>query len=111
MNHEDRLAKAENTCMRIASYLEGIEGVDVEVQKNTIGHDPHGVRITLTRSDVSLLQVQENLKNGTPRIWMRCDQDMQGNFDGTTARISPFGLYEGEADIVGKRLAEEINNL
>ena len=111
MNHEDRLAKAENTCIRIASYLEGIEGINVEVQKNTLGHDPHGVRITLTRSDASLLQVQENLKNGTPRIWMRCDQDMQGNFNGTTARISPFGLYEGEADIVGKRLAEEISNL
>ena len=111
MNHEDRLAKAERTCTVIASHIKGIEGVDVEVQENTIGHDPHGVKITLTKKGASLLSVQEALKNGSPRIWMRCDQDLDGNYDENHARISPFGLYPGEDEIVGSRLFEELKKL
>jgi len=111
MNHEDRLAKAENTCTRIASFINRIEGVTVEVQKNTIGHDPHGVLITLDKEGASLLDVQEALKEGNPRIWMRCNQDMDGSYDGNIARISPFGLYPGEDEIVGSRLAEELNKI
>jgi L-seryl-tRNA(Ser) seleniumtransferase len=111
MNHEDRLAKAEKTCAVIASYLKGIEGVGVEIQENTIGHDPHGVKITLTKEGASLVSVQEALKNGSPRIWMRCDQDLDGNYDGNLARISPFGLYPGEDEIVGSRLSEELKKL
>ena len=111
MNHEDRLAKAEKTCSVIASHIKGIEGVNVEIQENTIGHDPHGVRITLTKDGASLIDIQEALKNGNPRIWMRCDQDLDGNYDGNLARISPFGLYPGEDEIVGSRLAEELKKL
>ena len=111
MNHEDRLAKAERTCSVIASYIKEIEGVDVEIQENTIGHDPHGVKITLKKEGASLVSVQEALKNGSPRIWMRCDQDLDGNYDGNNARISPFGLYPGEDEIVGSRLSEELKNL
>jgi D-glucosaminate-6-phosphate ammonia-lyase len=111
MNHEDRLAKAERTCAVIASHIKGIEGVDVEVQENTIGHDPHGVKITLTKEGASLVSVQEALKNGSPRIWMRCDQDLDGNYDENNARISPFGLYPGEDEIVGSRLSEELKKL
>ena len=55
--------------------------------------------------------VQEALKNGSPRIWMRCDQDLDGNYDENNARISPFGLYPGEDEIVGSRLSEELKKL
>ena len=111
MNHEDRLAKAEATSNKILSYLKNIESIKVELEKNTVGHDPHGLSIKLTKEGASLMDVQEALKKGDPRIWIRCDQDMEGNFDGNSVRLSPFGLYEGEAEIVGKRLAEEILKL
>lgn len=111
INHEDRLAKAEKLCIKIASYIKDIEGIDVEVQKNTFGHDPHGVKITLTKEGASLLDVQNALRDGDPRIWIRCDQDMDGNFNGNLTRISPFGLYQGEEDIVGKRLSEELRKI
>ncbi len=111
INHEDRLAKAEKLCIKIASYIKDIDGIDVEVQKNTFGHDPHGVKITLTKEGASLLDVQNALRDGDPRIWIRCDQDMDGNFNGNLTRISPFGLYQGEEDIVGKRLSEELRKI
>ena len=111
INHEDRLAKAEKICIKIASYIKNIEGIDVEVQENTLGHDPHGVKITLTKNNASLIDVQNALRDGNPAIWIRCDQDMDGNFNGNLARISPFGLYEGEEEIVGKRLAEELKKI
>ena len=110
-NHEDRLAKAEKTCVKIASYIKDIDGIEVEVQENTLGHDPHGVKITLTKENASLLDVQDALRDGNPRIWIRCDQDMEGNFNKRLTRISPFGLYNGEAEIVGKRLAEELGKI
>ena len=111
INHEDRLAKAEKICIKIASYIKDIEGINVEVQENTLGHDPHGVKITLTKNNASLMDVQNALRDGNPAIWIRCDQDMDGDFNGNLTRISPFGLYEGEEDIVGQRLAEELKKL
>ena len=111
INHEDRLAKAEKICIKIASYIKNIEGIDVEVQENTLGHDPHGVKITLTKNNASLIDVQDALRDGDPAIWIRCDQDMDGNFNGNLARISPFGLYDGEEDVVGERLAEELKKI
>ncbi len=71
----------------------------VEVQENTLGHDPHGVKITLTKENASLLDVQDALRDGNPRIWIRCDQDMEGNFNKRLTRISPFGLYDGEVKL------------
>ena len=111
INHEDRLAKAEKLCIKIASYINNIEGIEVEVQENTLGHDPHGVKITLTKNNSSLIDVQNALRDGNPAIWIRCDQDMDGNFNGNLARISPFGLYDGEEDVVGERLAEELKKI
>ena len=111
INHEDRLAKAEKLCIKIASYINNIEGIEVEVQENTLGHDPHGVKITLTKNNSSLIDVQNALRDGNPAIWIRCDQDMDGNFNGNLARISPFGLYDGEEEIVGERLAEELRKI
>ena len=111
INHEDRLAKAEKICIKIASYIKNIEGIEVEVQENTLGHDPHGVKITLTKNNASLVDVQDALRDGNPAIWIRCDQDMDGNFNGNLARISPFGLYDGEEEVVGERLAEELKKI
>ena len=111
INHEDRLAKAEKLCIKIASYIKDIDGIEVEVQENTLGHDPHGVKITLTKEGATLMDVQNALRDGDPRIWIRCDQDMDGNFNGNLTRISPFGLYDGEEDVVGRRLSEELRKI
>jgi len=111
LNHEDRLAKAYKVSDTIASYLKNIQGIKVRVKDNSIGHDPFGVSIELEDGDQSLINVVNNLKNGNPSIWLRCNSDMDGNLDDSKLDVSPFGLHEGEERIVGEKLAEELNKL
>ena len=111
INHEDRLSKAYKISETIASYLKNIQGIKVQVKENSIGHDPFGVTIELEDDTKSLIGVVENLKNGKPSIWLRCNSDMDGVLDDTKLAVSPFGLHDGEEEIVGAKLAEELKNL
>lgn len=111
INHEDRLSKAYKISETIASYLKNIQGIKVQVKENSIGHDPFGVTIELEDDNKSLLDVVENLKNGKPSIWLRCNSNMDGVLDDSKLAVSPFGLQDGEEEIVGARLAEELKNL
>ena len=111
LNHEDRLSKAYKISETIASYLKNIQGIKVQVKENSIGHDPFGVTIELEDDNKSLLGVVENLKNGKPSIWLRCNSNMDGVLDDSKLAVSPFGLQDGEEEIVGARLAEELKNL
>ena len=111
INHEDRLSKAYKISETIASYLKNIQGIKVQVKENSIGHDPFGVTIELEDDNKSLLGVVENLKNGKPSIWLRCNSNMDGVLDDSKLAVSPFGLQDGEEEIVGAKLAEELKNL
>ena len=111
INHEDRLSKAYKISETIASYLKNIQGIKVQVKENSIGHYPFGVTIELEDDTKSLIGVVENLKNGKPSIWLRCNADMDGVLDDTKLAVSPFGLHDGEEEIVGAKLAEELKNL
>ena len=91
--------------------MKNIQGIKVQVKENSIGHDPFGVTIELEDDTKSLIGVVENLKNGKPSIWLRCNSDMEGVLDDTILAVSPFGLHDGEEEIVGAKLAEELKNL
>ena len=82
----------------------------MEVKNNSLGHDPFGVKIELENGEQSLIDVVKNLRKGTPSIWLRCTSSMDGVLDGSKLEISPFGLHDGEEEIVGKRLATELKN-
>jgi uncharacterized pyridoxal phosphate-dependent enzyme len=111
LNHEDRLSKAYKISETIASYLKNIQGIKVQIKENSIGHDPFGVKIELESDNKSLIGVVENLRNGKPSIWLRCNSNMNGILDDSKLEVSPFGLHDGEEEIVGAKLAEELKNL
>ena len=101
IDHEKRLAEAEQQCQNISAPLRGIPGVKVELIDNVIGHLAYGVNLEVDPA-VAGLTVQEmvdKLKAGDPPIWTRV-RDGEDRI-----AIHVFGLGEGEDKIVGERLA------
>ena len=101
IDHEDRLAQAEQQCQTIIGPLRGIPGVKVELIDNVVGHLAYGVSLHVDPA-VAGLTVQElvdRLKAGDPPIWTRA-RDGEDWID-----IHVFGLSEGEDEIVGERIA------
>ena len=101
MNHEERLADAEGQSQAIIQALSGIDGVRAEMIDNVIGHQPFGVRIEVdaARAGLTARDMVDRLKQGTPSIWTRV-RDGEEWMD-----VHVFGLADGEAEIVGERMA------
>ena len=101
MNHEERLADAEGQSQTIIQALSGIDGVRAEMIDNVIGHQPFGVRIEVdaARAGLTARDMVDRLKQGTPSIWTRV-RDGEEWMD-----VHVFGLADGEAEIVGERMA------
>ncbi len=103
MDHESRLADAEERSQTVLAPLVGIPGLKAEMMDNIIGHQPFGVHIEVN-PDVAGFTAQDlvdRLKAGDPPIWARVREGEQ-HID-----IHVFGLYEGEDAIVGERIAAE----
>ena len=102
INHEERLASIEERSGRIIDILGGIEGVEVSMIDNIMGHQPFGVRLQVDEkiTGVSLQSIVDKLKAGDPPIWTRVRENE--NF----IVIHIFGLKEGQEEIVGSRIAE-----
>ena len=102
MNHEERLAVAEQQCGVIIASLKGIPGVTAELNTNIIGHQPFGVnlRVDAAVTGMSAHDVVDKLKAGDPPIWTR----VRPGEDYVALHV--FGLYEGQDKTVGERLAE-----
>ena len=102
MNHEERLAVAEQQCGVIMASLKGIPGVTAELNTNIIGHQPFGVnlRVDAAVTGMSAHDVVDKLKAGDPPIWTR----VRPGEDYVALHV--FGLYEGQDKTVGERLAE-----
>jgi L-seryl-tRNA(Ser) seleniumtransferase len=102
MNHEERLAVAEQQCEAIMAPLKGIPGVTTERNTNIIGHQPFGVnlRVDAAVTGISAQDVVDKLKAGDPPIWTR----VRPGEDYVALHV--FGLYEGEDQTVGERIAE-----
>ena len=101
LNHEERLAQAEQQCSAIIAPLKGISGVSTERIDNVVGHMPYGLilRVDEAATGLSLQDVVDRLKAGDPPIWTRVR-------DGDDyIAIHVFGLSEGEDRIVGERIA------
>ncbi|MEX0761857.1 MAG: aminotransferase class V-fold PLP-dependent enzyme [Dehalococcoidia bacterium] len=101
LNHEERLAVAEQKCRTIQKPLEGIPGVKVEMLTNVIGHQPFGVKLDLDPAVTGMTcqELVDELKAGDPPIWTRVR-------DGDESIIlHAFGLNEGEDEVVGARIA------
>ena len=102
INHEERLASIEERSGRIIDILGGIEGVEVSMIDNIMGHQPFGVQLQVDEkiTGVSLQSIVDKLKAGDPPIWTRVRENE--NF----IAIHIFGLKEGQEEIVGSRIAE-----
>ncbi len=103
MDHESRLAEAEQRSQAILRHIAGIPGLKVEMMDNIIGHQPFGVHIEVDpeAAGFSAQELVDRLKAGDPPIWTRV-REGEEHID-----IHVFGLYEGEEDIVGQRIAAE----
>ena len=102
INHEERLASIEKRSGSIIKILTGIDGVQVSMMDNIIGHQPFGVQLRIDEkiTGLSLQDIVNELKAGNPPIWTRVREDE----DFISLHI--FGLKEGEEEIVGSRIAE-----
>ena len=103
MDHESRLAEAEQRSQAILNYIAGIPGLKAELMDNIIGHQPFGVHIEVDpeAAGFSAQELVDRLKAGDPPIWTRV-REGEEHID-----IHVFGLYEGEEDVVGQRIAAE----
>ena len=101
LNHEDRLATAEEQSRAIIAPLKGIPGVSAELITNIIGHQPFGVELHIDPAVTGMTaeDVVERLKAGDPPVWTRVR-------DGENFIIMHvFGLSEGQDTYVGQRIA------
>jgi L-seryl-tRNA(Ser) seleniumtransferase len=101
LNHEERLADAERKSQTIIRSLRGIDGVNAEMIDNVIGHMAFGVHVEVdpSRAGLTVYQVMDRLKEGDPPIWTRVRDDEDW------IDVHVFGLADGEAEIVGERMA------
>ena len=104
INHEDRLAFAENQSQAILKPLQGIPGVSAKINTNIIGHQPFGVILSLDSAIVGFTNddLVEKLQNGDPSIWMRV------SMDAPQIEIHVFGMSEGQPELVGNAIADAV---
>ena len=103
MDHETRLAEVEQRSQAILRHISGIPGLKAELMDNIIGHQPFGVHLEVD-ADVAGFSAQElvdRLKAGDPPIWTRV-REGEEHID-----LHVFGLFEGEEEVVGQRIAAE----
>ena len=104
IDHEDRLARVEQQCQNIASPLNDIPGLQIQIIDNIIGHQPFGVVLNVDpyRSKLTARELVSALKDGDPPIWTRVGSDPD------TITIHAFGLQDGEDEIVGERIHQTL---
>lgn len=113
MDHELRLIKAEQQSKEILRPLQNIHGVESEMLTKIIGHQPFGVSLKVDSSitGVTVHEIVEKLKQGTPPIWTRVPSIQEINEEGLRVDGEPriiihvFGLNDGEDTIVGERIS------
>ena len=113
MDHELRLIKAEQQSKEILRPLQNIPGVESEMLTKIIGHQPFGVSLKVDSSitGVTVHEIVEKLKQGTPPIWTRVPSIQEITEEGLRVDGEPriiihvFGLNDGEDTIVGERIS------
>ncbi len=104
LDHESRLAAAEQESLEIIKPLRGIPGVSAELIDNIIAHQPFGVSIGVDEDVVGFdnEELVNKLKAMDPPVWTR-------TMDNAPLTIHVFGLNPGEARLVGESIAAAVN--
>ena len=102
LNHENRLETIECNTNEVLNILSTVQAINATKITNVTGHQPFGIELRINNDicDLSLDEVVDRLKEGTPPIWTRV-------VDGKDhITIHMFGLKDGENKIVGQRITE-----
>ena len=103
IDHEDRLAQAEQESMAIINELRDVPGVNASLIDNIVAHQPFGVTVGVDADVVGFDNeaLVMKLRALDPPIWTR-------TMDNAPLQIHVFGLNPGEAELVGKSIAQVV---
>jgi L-seryl-tRNA(Ser) seleniumtransferase len=103
MNHEERLAIAEDQSRAMLAPLQNIDGVNAEIIDNIIGNQPFGVKLEIdpSKAGMSAAELVVKLQELDTPIWTRNGQNHEEN----TIKLVPWALNDGEDKIVGEKIA------
>ena len=107
MNHEERLSLEETKTLNIINDIQNIEGIDVKIIDNIIGHQPFGLSLDIDskKYNTDNYDFVEILKNSNPSIWTRVP-------DGEDSIvIHVFGMNTDQSNIVGKVIKEKLEEI
>ena len=100
IDHETRLSDIEKQSMTLINILSICPYIEASLIENIIGHQPFGVKIKIKNHKLTLHDLVDQLKDGTPSIWTRVIGD--NDF----IEIHMFGLKTDEEKIVGEKIVE-----
>ena len=108
MNHEERLAIAEQQSNAMLAPLQNIKGVKAEIINNIIGNQPFGVRLEIDENivGISAAELVEKLQDLDTPIWTRNGQNHEENM----IKLVPWALNPGEDKIVGESIAKVLQS-
>ena len=108
MNHEERLAEAEQQSNVMLAPLQNIKGVKAEIINNIIGNQPFGVRLEIDENivGISAAELVEKLQDLDTPIWTRNGQNHEENM----IKLVPWALNLGEDKIVGESIAKVLQS-
>ena len=103
MNHEDRFATYDARIKTITEHIGTHQGLSVTAQRETVGGSSYGVLLEIDpeQSPISLQQLVDALKAGSPPVWTRVV--------GGRMLIAVNCLSDGEDEMVGTRIAQVLN--
>ena len=103
IDHEDRLAQAEQESMAIINELRDVPGVSASLIDNIVAHQPFGVTVSVDADVVGFDNegLVAKLRELDPPIWTR-------TMDNAPLQIHVFGLNPGEPQLVGKSIAQVV---
>ncbi len=103
LDHEARLAAAEQESLAIMRPLRGLDGVHTELITNIVAHQPFGVSVSVDEDVVGFNneELVIRLKKLDPPVWTRTQ-------DNAPLTIHVFGLNPGEPQLVGESIARVV---
>ncbi len=107
LNHEERLSYEESKTLNIVNDIKDIDGLEVKIIDNIIGHQPFGLNIDIDSKKIKSnnLDFVDVLKNSEPSIWTRVPDGKD------TIEIHVFGMTLDQSKIVGKVIKEKLEGL
>ena len=107
LNHEERLSYEESKTLNIVNDIKDIDGLEVKIIDNIIGHQPFGFNIDIDTKKIKSnnLDFVDVLKNSEPSIWTRVPDGKD------TIEIHVFGMTLDQSKIVGKVIKEKLEGL